>query len=197
MDAAPVEAVKTPSESLGSKVIGTVMANELGQWSILPQPALADGEHTITATVPGSQAEVQITLDTVGPSLTIDSPQDGSSPAQNPATITGTSDPNTTINIFIDGERVGSTQADANGDWSYTPETPFSGGKHFIAARAADEQGNFSLVEISVSYAAGGGYITVGGPGGCAQSPRRAPSAAYGLMALLGLASLGRRRRRA
>lgn len=177
------------------QVIGTVTANELGQWSLLPQPPLADGEHTITATVPGDQAEVKITLDTIGPKLTIDSPADGSSPAQNPATITGTTDPNTTVNIFIDSERVGSTKADANGDWTYTPQTSLGGGKHFIAARAADEQGNFSLVEISIIYADASGYVTVGGPDSCAQSPGGVPSAAYALISLLGLALIRRRRR--
>lgn len=189
----------TVSVFVDGELIGTAMTNANGQWSLLPTQPLSEGQHTISAEVPGDQAQITITLDTQGPALAILSPEDNSSPAQDPPEITGTSDPNTQVTIFINGQRAGNTTADAQGQWSFTPAEALGQGQHLISARAQDLEGNTTIVEIGISYTSTG-YIAVGGPSGACTSLRPATGAKLptgGLLWLLGgLSVLALRRRR-
>ncbi|WP_210082155.1 Ig-like domain-containing protein, partial [Pantoea endophytica] len=42
------------------------------------------------------------------------------------------------------GKAIGSAQADANGDWSFTPVPALLNGDHSITAKAQDQAGNIS-----------------------------------------------------
>ena len=59
--------------------------------------------------------------------------------------VTGTAEPGSTVNIFIDGSVVGNTTADGSGNWSFTPTIPLANGAHTVKARAADAAGNVSV----------------------------------------------------
>jgi large repetitive protein len=63
--------------------------------------------------------------------------------------ITGTSEPGASISIIIDGAVVGTTTADANGDWTFTPD-PLTVGMHAITAEASDEAGNSSSTSVTI-----------------------------------------------
>lgn len=58
--------------------------------------------------------------------------------------ISGTSEPNATITIYVGGALVGATTADGNGAWSYTFTTALSEGSNAITATATDYVGNTS-----------------------------------------------------
>jgi|AGFS01.1.fsa_nt_gi hypothetical protein len=54
-------------------------------------------------------------------------------------TLTGTSDPGVIINIYDGDALLGSTTADASGNWTFTPTIPLTGdGEHLITATASD-----------------------------------------------------------
>jgi uncharacterized protein (TIGR03382 family) len=85
------------------------------------------------------------TVDTLAPPAPVVNPALGSTPVDTltPA-ITGTAEPGSTVTVIIDGQVVGTVQADASGNWSYTPGTPLTVGPHEVKARATDEAGNTS-----------------------------------------------------
>ena len=64
--------------------------------------------------------------------------------------IIGTSVPGAIITVTIDGVVVGTTTADANGNWTYTPTTPLALGPNTVSAVAAVGAG-FTLVTSAPS----------------------------------------------
>lgn len=58
--------------------------------------------------------------------------------------ISGTSEPNATITIYVDDASVGTTTADGNGSWNYTFNTALSEGSNSITTTATDFVGNTS-----------------------------------------------------
>ncbi|NJK78104.1 MAG: tandem-95 repeat protein [Nanoarchaeota archaeon] len=76
-------------------------------------------------------------VDTIAPdSPVIESPIDGSTTNSPSQTITGSAEPGSTIEVFVDGTSVGTTTADSNGDWSFG--ITLSEGAHQITATASD-----------------------------------------------------------
>lgn len=130
--------------------IGTTTASDTGAWSLTPPAPLADGDHTATATatdaldrVSPPSAEVGFTIDTTPPAApVITSPADGSSTTDPTPPITGTAEPGSEVTVIVDGTAIGSTTADENGDWTFTPTSPLPNGEHEITAEATDGAGN-------------------------------------------------------
>ncbi|WP_157535751.1 Ig-like domain-containing protein [Microbacterium sp. Root166] len=60
-------------------------------------------------------------------------PAEGATTGPLPA-ITGTAFPNATVQVFVDGTSIGTTTADAGGNWSITPTTPLTNGPHAATA---------------------------------------------------------------
>lgn len=58
--------------------------------------------------------------------------------------ISGTSEPNATVTIYVDGVAVGTTTADGTGAWSYTFPTALAEGNRSITTTATDYVGNTS-----------------------------------------------------
>lgn len=148
---------------IDGKTFGTVTADAQGNWSYDPG-ILEDGEHTIVAKVPGASDSVTVTVDRTGPMLMITSPENNSTPASNPPTITGTGEPGQTVTIFVDGDRVGQTTVGDDGKWSFTPDDaidPLDEG-NIISARAEDIEGNTTQVDVKVNFGASGAVV-VGG----------------------------------
>jgi len=141
----------------GSTVVITVDGVVLGNatvtgntWTFTPTVPLPDGPHTVTATATDAAGNTDsdsndFTVDTTTPAApVVSTPADGSTIADNTPTYTGTAEPGSTVTVIVDGAAVGTTTADAAGNWSFTPITGLSNGQHTVAATATDAAGNVS-----------------------------------------------------
>jgi hypothetical protein len=131
-------------------VIGTTTANALGSWTFTPTTPLPEGSHTVAATAtdvagntsPQSNTNT-FTVDLTPPGApVVTSPANGSSTHDTTPTYTGTAEPGSTVTVTVDGTVVGTTTADASGNWSVTPTTPLPEGSHSVTAAATDAAGN-------------------------------------------------------
>ncbi|MBH9397769.1 Ig-like domain repeat protein, partial [Pseudomonas aeruginosa] len=118
--------------------IAQVTADGSGNWSYSPATPLANGTVIVaTATDPtgntGPQAAT--TVDSVAPPAPLVNPSNG-------ATISGTAEAGAKV-ILTDGNGnpIGETTADGNGNWSFTPGTPLANGT-VVNAVAQDPAGN-------------------------------------------------------
>ncbi|EEA5786036.1 Ig-like domain repeat protein [Salmonella enterica subsp. enterica serovar Lattenkamp] len=130
----------------------TVTVGPDGNWSITPS-LLADGTYTINVTatdVAGNTAQTQekFTIDTVTTDPTIRL-SDPSVDDQHEATslrpeFKGIAEAFSTIMIKWDGKVIGSANANANGDWSWTPPSVLAPGSYVVSIVAKDKAGNES-----------------------------------------------------
>lgn len=60
----------------------------------------------------------------------------------NTPTLTGKSDPNVTIAIYDNGNKIGAVVTDNNGVWVFTPTIPLADGSHSFTSVATDAAGN-------------------------------------------------------
>ena len=117
----------TVTDDNGVVVTDTTTTDNDGNWIWIPASTdeLDEGDYTITATIdlgnslPPAEDDTSITV-LLGDDVIIDSPTDGSTVSTTP-TVTGTAPPGATIVITVDGEPVGTTTADDNGQWTWTP----------------------------------------------------------------------------
>ena len=137
----------------GDTVIGEVIAGDDGEWSFTPDQPLTDGEHAIV--VDGTDASGNAVSDEV--SVIVETPvipvieitdnngnliHSGDTVNDNDPTISGKDFvPGSTI-VIADGEVVlANVEVDADGNWSFTPESPLSEGEHSINVTVTDPQG--------------------------------------------------------
>ena len=137
----------------GDTVIGEVIAGDDGEWSFTPDQPLTDGEHAIV--VDGTDASGSAVSDEV--SVIVETPvipvieitdnngnliHSGDTVNDNDPTISGKDFvPGSTI-VIADGEVVlANVEVDADGNWSFTPESPLSEGEHSINVTVTDPQG--------------------------------------------------------
>ena len=140
--------------------LGTVSADGNGDWSFTPASAISDGAHSFTATAtdaagntgPPSSA-LSVTIDTTAPSVPstpdLDAASDTGSSDSDDVTsdatpaLSGTAEADATVEVFSDQDgSLGTTTADGNGDWSFTPASALSEATHDITATATDDAGN-------------------------------------------------------
>ena len=134
----------------GSTTICTTMADAGGNWSCAPNAPLSQGAHAITATATdvggttGAPSAVRnFTIDTVAPAApVISTPASGSTTSDNTPTVTGTSEPNSTVNVSENGTLLCTATTDTSGSWSCEVSTPLSNGPHVLQATATDAGGN-------------------------------------------------------
>ncbi|MGG7074544.1 Ig-like domain-containing protein, partial [Campylobacter sp. 9BO] len=62
----------------------------------------------------------------------------------NKPTIKGDAEPHSTVTIYDNGAPIGTTTADKDGKFEFTPTTPLNDGKHDFTATATDDGGNTS-----------------------------------------------------
>ncbi|MEU6300699.1 Ig-like domain-containing protein [Streptomyces erythrochromogenes] len=137
----------TLTESGTTVCTATVGAN--GQWSCTPTTALSDSRHTITPTATdpaGNRTEgapISLTIDATAPGApVITSPADGSTLTDNTPAFSGTGTPGDTVTLTESGTTVCTATVGANGQWSCTPTTALSDGRHTITPTATDPAGN-------------------------------------------------------
>ncbi|WP_421843862.1 Ig-like domain-containing protein [Marinobacter algicola] len=115
-----------------------------GTWTLADDQllSLAEGDYTVEVTATGASGNVgsvsgTLTIDTTAPSVTVD-------PAGN-GDLTGTAEPGSTVNIDTDGDGTAdyTLEADVDGLWSVTPDTPLADGTD-VSVTATDEAGNTS-----------------------------------------------------
>jgi cysteine-rich repeat protein len=135
----------------GSTVVCTAVADAAGHWTCIPTAPLSNGSHTLTATatdVAGNTSvvsnAVHVTVDGQPPQPPVfTNPVSGSTVGQ-PAALTGTAEPGSTVTVTEGTTVLCTAVTQANGTWSCVPSVPFTDGPHTIKATAVDAGGNAS-----------------------------------------------------
>lgn len=129
--------------SVDDRQVCTAIADANGAWSCTSTLPLADGAHRVAAVAVDAAGNsspqstvTRFVVDVPAMNVAIVSPTTGTLTNDNTPNITGTATPGSTVSVFVDGMRVGTTAADASGNWSFTPSSPVRDGVHAITARA-------------------------------------------------------------
>ncbi|MGK0544961.1 Ig-like domain-containing protein, partial [Halomonas cupida] len=130
----------------GDTVLGTVIADDSGNWSFTPSEPLAEGSHSLTVTATdaaGNTSEasdaVEVTVDTTAPDVPTLNPSDGT-------VISGSAEPGSTINVDLDGDGTVDLTIVADettGEWSAEPSSPLVDAS-IVTVTATDAAGNTS-----------------------------------------------------
>ncbi len=147
----------------GDEVLGEAVVDAEGRWSITPVVPLSEGVHSLTATVTttangesGRVGPFELIVDLTPPNVpTIEEINDDVGALQGALshgqhtddatpTLSGKADAGTKVNIYDKGSLLGSTVANPNGDWSFTPSPPLLNGVHDFTVTAKDKAGNES-----------------------------------------------------
>ncbi|WP_336332609.1 Ig-like domain-containing protein [Pseudomonas putida] len=153
----------------GEQEIGRVEVGSDGNWSFTPEEPLGEGEHEISVIIQdpaGNQSEPSdpwiVVVDTQAPDApSIDLATDDEGFVQGPLqsgattddrtpTLSGKAEANAEVFVYDNGDLLGSTRADASGNWSFTPETQLNEGEHRFTAAACDLAGNMSPLSDAV-----------------------------------------------
>ncbi|MBG4766872.1 BapA prefix-like domain-containing protein, partial [Pseudomonas aeruginosa] len=120
--------------------IGQTSTDANGNWSFTPGSQLPDGTvvNVVARDAAGnSSPATSITVDGVAPSAPVVEPSNGSE-------LSGTAEPGSSVTLTDgNGNPLGQTTADANGNWSFTPSTPLPDGT-VVNVVARDAAGNSS-----------------------------------------------------
>ncbi|MBJ7353725.1 MAG: hypothetical protein JHC98_02785 [Thermoleophilaceae bacterium] len=146
-------------------------------------PALSDGSHTFevraTDTHGNTESPAQSytwTVDATPPAKPVVTvPTAGITTSDNTPTISGTAEPNSSVQVFVDGNSVGTATANGSGAWTIN-STTLTDGPHNATARATDEAGNISADSDAVAFTVdttppGGSVAEVPGSGGGGTNP--------------------------
>ncbi len=179
--------------------VGTTTADANGDWTFDITGQMA-GDITVEAKVGDVTDSVTVTVDDtlVALDVAISSPVDGDEVTAGDVTVSGTATPDAEVEIFVDGESVGTTTADTNGDWTF--DITVDVGDHDVRAEVKD--GDRSVTTDTINFTAiaadGGdddfdGYLLAGG---CHQSPAQEIPGSWlmALMAMLGSLIFRRKR---
>lgn len=151
----------TITVSDGNTVLGTTTVNDDGSWSFTPATALGEGQHSLTATetspagnTSAPSAPLEVNIDLTDPAVAADlllvndrgaTPlaiaADGVTNDTTPL-FSGSAEPGSLVAIYDNGSVIGSAQADANGNWSFTPDPALEAGAHSLTTIVTDTAGN-------------------------------------------------------
>ncbi|KFX78037.1 hypothetical protein KR98_16205, partial [Ralstonia solanacearum] len=153
--------------SIDGQTSGTVTADANGNWTYT-LPTVSNGGHQITAIQTDSSgtsstpAAAAFTVDTVAPAqpaiVSVADDVDpvtgavatGGSTNDSTPTFAGTAEAGSTITLYDNGTAIGTTTADASGNWTFKPGTALADGSHSITVTATDAAGNTS--EASTTF---------------------------------------------
>jgi hypothetical protein len=147
----------------GATLLGTATANGSGIWSFTTG-ALPDGTHSFTAkatdiagNTSGSSASFGVTVDTTAPTAPALTAIGTSSDDliyditnADRLIISGTSEANSTVQIYDGATLLGTATANSNGVWSFAT-APLTDGNHSFSAVAIDTFGNASQKSATLS----------------------------------------------
>ncbi|MDI6529051.1 Ig-like domain-containing protein [Pseudomonas otitidis] len=156
----------------GGTEIGTTKVDADGNWTF-ELPPQADGAHTYVATIDTgantASAEFGLVIDTQAPStpstvVALDSQGQVTGPIVAGSTtddaspvLSGQAEAGASITVYDGKQVLGSTVANEQGNWSFTPSKPLAEGLHSISIVATDKAGNSSKpsspLDFSVSTA--------------------------------------------
>jgi uncharacterized repeat protein (TIGR01451 family)/MYXO-CTERM domain-containing protein len=140
---------------------GEVVASASGEWSytLTPGQALQDGTHLVTAVARDAAGNASRPADPV--SFSVDTqpprvpqvlvPTDGTITSNPTPTISGSSEVGTAVQIFIDGQLVGTAPVDTAGVFQLVPSGALPDGVHTVTARAVDDHQNVSGSSPAIS----------------------------------------------
>jgi MYXO-CTERM domain-containing protein len=156
-------------------LIGTATTNGDGLWSLPVTTPLSEGVHTVVATTTDaggntSTAQHDFEVDLTAPGVEIIAPE-GRIASASP-TVNGTADPGVVVQIFIDGDLVGSVTTAADGTWTFDTTAVLADGEHTARAVVMDSVGNTATdttvfvvdTETTVTIVRPEDEGTVGGP---------------------------------
>ncbi len=140
----------------GSRVLGSVSVMADGSWAFKPDEDLDNGVHTFSVTITdltgntASSSAFTLTVGTPARNVVITDDTGNQSGIINDQgitddarpTISGESDPGSTIIIYDNGTEIGTTTADADGNWSFTPESALDDREHAISVKVIDTENN-------------------------------------------------------
>ncbi|MBC3272286.1 hypothetical protein HU765_20320 [Pseudomonas sp. SWRI81] len=145
-------------------VIGEVVVGEDGSWEFTPTTPLPEGAHNLVVVekdpagnegIPSEGFELIVDVTAPGKSTisaVIDNEGNDTGPVANGGytddnrpTLTGTGEAGARIDVYANGVKTGSTIVNADGTWSYTPETAWGDGQHVLTTVAVDAAGNAGL----------------------------------------------------
>ena len=138
----------------GRNTVGTAIADASGHWSFAAA-GLADGSHTLTASETNSSgtgtAAITFVLDRAPPNVGIALLSDTGlsltdNVTSNPALV-GSGDANAVVTIRENGVTLGTTTANASGDWTFSPV--LSDGVHSLTASETDTAGNTGTTALT------------------------------------------------
>ncbi|HCL5073306.1 TPA: BapA prefix-like domain-containing protein, partial [Salmonella enterica] len=154
----------------GNTLLGVTSANAGGAWSFTPATGLNDGTRTLTVTATDPAGNISpatsgftIVVDTVAPTVPLitsivdDVPNNtgtignGQSTNDTQPTLNGTAEANSAVSIFDNGALVATVNANASGNWSWTPTAALGQGSHAYRVSAADAAGNVSAASQSTT----------------------------------------------
>ncbi|WP_416392125.1 Ig-like domain-containing protein [Alloalcanivorax xenomutans] len=139
------EAGSTVAIFQGATEIGTATADGSGNWSFTPTTELAEGDYSFTATATDAAGNTsdpstafELNVDTTAPAAPTVEPTDGT-------ILTGTAEAGSTVQVDTNGDGTPdyTVEADADGNWSVTPDAPLADGTE-VSVTATDEAGNTS-----------------------------------------------------
>ncbi|MBP5072425.1 BapA prefix-like domain-containing protein [Pseudomonas chlororaphis] len=162
-------------------VVGSVVADASGNWSLTTADLGADGVKNITAQASDAAGqlspmtgEYSVTLDTQAPTqpvrvvATDDQGAQVGPIAQNGVTDDATptfsgsgAESGALVKLYDNGVVIGSTTVDASGNWSYTASTALAGGTHAITATLTDKAGNTSVASEAMNFSVDTGEVVV------------------------------------
>ena len=141
----------------GTTVLGTTTANALGVWSFTPT-GLAQGLQTVTASETNTagltgSASLSFTYDTVAPVVTMALLDDtgGTNNVTSNDVLTGNADANATVTLSEGTMVLGSTTANACGNWTFTP-TGLAQGLQTVTASETNAAGLTGSASLSFTY---------------------------------------------
>ncbi|WP_368670353.1 Ig-like domain-containing protein [Myxococcus sp. AM011] len=112
---------------------------------------LADGEHTLAVrardaagNVDDSPATHTWTVDTLAPVVAITFPAQGEVLDTATVTYAGTSEPDSTVTVVVDGVTLGSVEVGSSGQWTLPGGSVLADGPHTVFVTATDAAGNTS-----------------------------------------------------
>lgn len=157
---------------LNGDAVDSVLADASGNWSYTPAQPLAEGENAFTFTVTatnsngtsGESLPFTLVVDTLAPDAPViaqviddagsltGAMTSGQATDDRQPTLSGSSEAGATLTFYDNGLLIGSVQADASGNWQFTPGAPLADGSHSLTVTATDTAGNVSTPSPAFSF---------------------------------------------